>query len=825
MDVVGYIAKSMTDLNSECGGTTGANCDNVWNGDDPAATNIPTFLNPHRRELRTIFPDLPVNPTQDDIERVILNRSNTNSDLNDAVTKIEASSLPVRTKAKLTAALHLIDVVGYIATAMTNLPQERECGDSSVNGKCDEIWNGDDPAQNVPGRINPNALTVRALFEKARTYQQDQLPDGIEKEYLTDPAGTRDLEGALCIVDSARSTCLTFDGVTPGDIRPGIAKTFRVNGATNVPEGSIVQILNGDTIEVDNIPLNNLSFSVTLPATAPLGKRTVRIISRDTYFVATKVDAIEVKSPVSAFSVNPASVPADGASHNFTLTSTAAGEDLRPVRKVRITGKDGTVLAEVSVTPAMISSGNRTITVPTVMPRDLSKYTNPSANNYGATITLIGEGDRVLSSNTLGVTRVAVSTGLPSWRRYIGTEDTPGMVNPSLKLNLGTVPGDSAPVTLGSYSNFGLAPVALVRVVGPNGIIESPRLEIVAPLQGTFATDFDGNRFTDAGAGIGIRYAIFRGLQPGAYVLASGRKTHAEDSTRQFPTGDATNATFGLASSGFIGDRASYGLFLELDRGAFTLNDIEAYGGNYDGTRRVVRAGGQFQFNPVGQLRVTASGAFALWGEQSAPDTLAGQDYYERIGAQAFGLRGDFPSHAWKPYALLNIGRETLGDGDYAWNTVALTSFSVGGLFSLGRPEIWAGHFTPNHYVDESRNFLQLSYFPEFGESLPVLAPLGAHLQIADNGGGVTGMLTYDLVRGATSLFYGREVYKGQSRVGPYSAPLLPMGTPARYLTPNSALPSFQRPLNVRGASVPASIDASVRVGTPAATAPEKKSQ
>ncbi|MFH1390303.1 MAG: IPT/TIG domain-containing protein [Candidatus Margulisiibacteriota bacterium] len=532
-----------------------------------------------------------------------------------------------------------------------------------------------------------------------------------------------------------------------------------------------------------------------------------------------QLPSISAMAPATVRQGETKEITLTGANFNFpdepTITFANGSTPVSiPVSNIRVSEDKRTVTFSIAV-PANTTPGNLTVKIASTAHADQLSATAP--NPLAVTPSLP---DRPAQTPVRPRTTGNTGNQIPGWRRYIGTEDTPGMVNPRLRLSLGTVPGDDAPVTLGSYSNFGLAPAVLVRVVGPNGIIESPRLEVVAPLQATFATDFDGNRLTDAGAGVGVRYAFFRGLQPGAYVLASGRKTHAEESTRQFPTGDATNATFGLASSGFIGDRASYGAFVEHDRTAFSLNHIEVYGGSYDGTRRTVRAGGQFAFNPVGDLSLTLSYAQVVWGEQSTPDTLAGEDYKERVGAQAVGLTGAFPNHRWHPYAQLNIGRETLGDGDYAWNAVALTDVSIGALFPWGRPEIWAGHIAPNHYVDESRNFLQASYFPEFGESLPFLAPLGAHLQIADNGGGVTGMLTYDLVRGATALFFGREVYKGQSRVGPYSSPLLPMGTPIRYLTPNSALPSFQRPLNVRGASVPAAGSATVSVGTES----EKKS-
>ncbi|MFA6169159.1 MAG: hypothetical protein WCW67_07320 [Candidatus Margulisiibacteriota bacterium] len=453
----------------------------------------------------------------------------------------------------------------------------------------------------------------------------------------------------------------------------------------------------------------------------------------------------------------------------------------------------------------------------TKKPNESTEYQLPITITTADDVVIVNPGPL-----TLQQPKVGDDNQLPSWRRYIGTEDTPGMVNPSFRLKLGSVPSDEAPVALGSYSNFGVAPLVLVRWVGPNGIVESPRLEVATPLKASFATDFGQNRLMDAGAGVGARYAFFRGFQPGIYALGEARKSHAEDSTRQFPTGDGATATYGLAASGFVGESASYGAFVEHDRTVFSLNDIEVYGGQYEGTRRSIRAGAQFRFNPYRDLHVTLGYAQLAWGEQSAPDTLAGEDFQERLGAQAGSLRADFPNHRWRPYAQFGYGRETLGNNDFKWQTIDLTQFGIGALFPWGRPELWLGNIAPNHYADESRTFLQVSYFPEFGESLPVLAPLGVNLQVADNRGGVTASLTYEFVRGITAIIYPSSVYKGQSRLGPYSAPLLPMGTPVRNLTTSSALPSFQRPLNVHGASVPATVEASVGSDKPA-TAAEKK--
>jgi len=270
IDTISYIANAMQDLSEEsaCTGNAANTCSAVWEGDDPAV-NIPSYLNPYlsRRNLpalRSALPDLPTEITPESVERAYLTDPTSNDDLRAVVALIAASNLSVEAQADIIAALYLMDVISYIANAMSDLGSAEEC--PSFESTCSSVWEGDNLDQeggNIDIRMSPanNARTLQRLFALAADASHP-LQQRFESRYLADATSTTDLETALCRLRS-EGTDLCIDSriavtTDPAIVRQGLPVTITL---TAIPEGLVFP----EDVAVSFIP----SDGITTPANTP----------------------------------------------------------------------------------------------------------------------------------------------------------------------------------------------------------------------------------------------------------------------------------------------------------------------------------------------------------------------------------------------------------------------------------------------------------------------------------------------------------------------------------------------------------------------------
>lgn len=250
MDTVSYIGYAMSNLSNEteCS-DPGANCGGVWQGEDPAQ-NIPSYLNPYLNNLPAVLTDLPSNPTVNDIKSHYLNDPSSNSDLMEVVNLISSSSLAPVAKAQIKAALYLIDAISYISNAMTKLGNEAEC--QANLDVCQSVWFGENPASNIPDRLQPNAQTIRTIFTLAASADVQQT---LRSEYLPVKDSNYDLLIALCRMDSNnRPFCLKEGTVTPSKVQQGAQGVTLTINSTNpdavFPEDAKVEFITADGITI-----------------------------------------------------------------------------------------------------------------------------------------------------------------------------------------------------------------------------------------------------------------------------------------------------------------------------------------------------------------------------------------------------------------------------------------------------------------------------------------------------------------------------------------------------------------------------------------------
>ncbi|MFA5113446.1 MAG: hypothetical protein WC529_04010 [Candidatus Margulisiibacteriota bacterium] len=265
MDTISYIASAMSNLSgqSECE-ARGTNCDRVWNGNDPARQNLPTYLNPQvRRQLPDIFPQATAYQTPNSVASTLLTDDASNTDLNGVLPTLSSSSLSAERKGKAIAGFYLLDVVGYIANAMMGLGAEPECvegnGISTPESVavCNNIWNGNNPENNIPTQLTPNARAVRTLFRLAAAADQVQLQTQLEQSYLTDVNNNVDLKIALCNIDPTEAWCPAINGVSPDTITRGTAPVtvdMTITGV-NFPANPVVEIMLGDQLDPNLTPV------------------------------------------------------------------------------------------------------------------------------------------------------------------------------------------------------------------------------------------------------------------------------------------------------------------------------------------------------------------------------------------------------------------------------------------------------------------------------------------------------------------------------------------------------------------------------------------
>jgi hypothetical protein len=145
----------------------------------------------------------------------------------------------------------------------------------------------------------------------------------ISQQVLTDKRSTKDLIGAICRLDGSESFCPaltppvkmvkveTINGQekeTPvTEIKQGDTNIKVTVSGTNIPEGGKIEIYSTEpgtgAIEVDPASVvleadaKSLSFLLpSVPANAPVGKRTIKISGSDGYLSAILPDAFELKN-------------------------------------------------------------------------------------------------------------------------------------------------------------------------------------------------------------------------------------------------------------------------------------------------------------------------------------------------------------------------------------------------------------------------------------------------------------------------------------------------------------------------------------------------
>lgn len=300
MDVISYIMNSMDGLeeDSDCKGQKGAKCTKIWQGKDPAK-NIPSYLNPVLKKLPAIFPELSSNPDQNEVDSKLLYNLANDSDLKNAVAKIDASSLTPKEKARAKAALYLMDVIGYIVEAMGGLENEKEC--KEVDGaNCSDIWSGQDPYAKVPGKIKPSAATLKKLFSLAKKQDPAKMQEVLENQYLIDPSSNADLKIALCSLDPQNSYCPAISDVKPGEAKQGKPAVIVIEGSNFLADTKVQLMLDKKTAD-DKISIlktevapGKITLGVNVAGDAQLGARSVIISAAEGRVSAQKADAFSV---------------------------------------------------------------------------------------------------------------------------------------------------------------------------------------------------------------------------------------------------------------------------------------------------------------------------------------------------------------------------------------------------------------------------------------------------------------------------------------------------------------------------------------------------